>query len=45
MQRIKQWLWLVARFCVLGPLAMVAILGQWAEEAFEYLDAHMGKGE
>ena len=43
MARTKQFMWLVARFCVLGPLAMVVILGQWAEEVFEYLDPLMGE--
>lgn len=45
MLTFKKGLWLVARFFILGPLAVVVVLGQWAEEAFEYLDAHMGKGE
>lgn len=40
---IKKGLWLVARFFILGPLAVVAVLGQWAEEAFEYLDPLMGE--
>lgn len=38
MLKIKQYAWLVLRFLVLGPLAMVATAGAWAEEAFEYLD-------
>ncbi|QHJ80654.1 MAG: hypothetical protein [Caudoviricetes sp.] len=43
MLKIKQFGWLVLRFCILGPLAVVAVLGQWAEEAFEYLDPLMGE--
>ena len=38
---IKKYLWVVARFFILGPLAVVTVLGQWAEEAFEYLDLHL----
>ncbi|ANT45370.1 hypothetical protein BI050_gp13 [Pectobacterium phage PP90] len=40
---IKKGLWLVARFFILSPLAVVVVLGQWAEEAFEYLDPLMGE--
>lgn len=43
MLKFKQFMWLVARFFILGPLAVVAVLGQWAEEAFEYLDPLMGE--
>ena len=43
MSRIKQWLWIIPRLFILGPLAVVAVLGQWAEEAFEYLDPLMGE--
>lgn len=42
MLKFKQFLWPVARLFILGPLAVVAVLGQWAEEAFEYLDPLMG---
>lgn len=45
MQTVKQFMWMVARFLILGPLAMVAIMGQWAEEAFEYLDPLMGEDD
>ena len=43
MSRIKQWLWIIPRLFILGPLAVVTVLGQWAEEAFEYLDPLMGE--
>ena len=42
MGKVKQFGWLALRFCVLGPLAVVAVLGQWAEGAFEYLDPLLG---
>lgn len=45
MQRLKQVMWLVARFFILSPLAVVVVLGQWAEEAFEYLDKVMGEDD
>ncbi|AKN21172.1 hypothetical protein [Pectobacterium phage Peat1] len=43
MLKVKKCLCVVARFFILGPLAVVAVLGQWAEEAFEYLDPLMGE--
>ena len=42
MLKIKQLGWLALRFCILGPLAAAAVLGCWAEEAFEYLDPKLG---
>lgn len=42
MLKVKQFGWLALRFCVLGPLAAIAVLGCWAEEAFEYLDPKLG---
>ena len=45
MGKAKQFGWLVLRFCILGPLAAVAVLGCWAEEAFEYLDPKLGPND
>lgn len=45
MGKIKKYTWLVLRFCILGPLAVVAVLGCWAEEAFEYLDPKLGPND
>lgn len=41
MGKIKQFGWLALRFAIIGPLAMVIVLGEWAEEAAEYLDTHL----
>lgn len=45
MSKVKQLGWLVLRFSVLGPLAMVATVGVWAEAAFEYLDKKIGPND
>lgn len=37
----KELAWVIPRILVLGPLTLVIILGQWAEEAFEFLSEHM----
>lgn len=42
MGKLKKYTWLVIRFCILGPLAVVAVLGQWAEELFGYLSPLLG---
>lgn len=42
MQKIKHFMWLVARLFILGPFAIVAVLGQYSEEVFEYLDPLLG---
>lgn len=41
MLKIKQFGWLTLRFAIIGPLAMVIVLGEWAEEAAEYLDLYL----
>lgn len=41
MLKFKQFSWLALRFTIIGPLAMVIVLGEWAEEAAEYLDLHL----
>lgn len=41
MGKIKQFGWLALRFAIIGPLAMVIVIGEWAEEAAEYLDVHL----
>lgn len=41
MSQLKQYSWLVLRFCVLGPLCVVTVLGEWAEKACNYLDPYL----
>ena len=41
MLKIKQYAWLATRFAIIGPLVVVIVLGEWAEEAAEYLDVHL----
>lgn len=41
MGKIKQFGWLALRFVIIGPLAVVIVLGEWAEEAAEFLDVHL----
>ena len=41
MGKIKQFGWLALRFAIIGPLIVVIVLGEWAEEAAEYLDLHL----
>lgn len=41
MSKLKKYTWLALRFAIIGPLAMVIVIGEWAEEAAEYLDAHL----
>lgn len=41
MGKVKQFGWLALRFAIIGPLVVVIVLGEWAEEAAEYLDAHL----
>lgn len=41
MLKIKQFGWLALRFAIIGPLVVVIVLGEWAEEAAEYLDLHL----
>lgn len=45
MFKLKQFGWLVLRFALIGPLAVVIVLGEWAEEAAEYLDVHLRPSE
>lgn len=40
---LKQWAWVIPRVLVLGPLAILVRLGEWAEEAFEFLSDRMPK--
>ena len=42
MGKIKKYAWLALRFSILGPLAVVAVLGQWADELFDYLSPLLG---
>lgn len=41
MGKVKQFGWLALRFAIIGPLVVVIVLGEWAEEAAEYLDVHL----
>ena len=41
MSKLKQYAWLALRFAIIGPLVVVIVLGEWAEEAAEYLDVHL----
>ena len=41
MGKVKQFGWLALRFAIIGPLVMVIVLGEWAEEAAEFLDLHL----
>lgn len=41
MGKVKQFGLLALRFAIIGPLVVVIVLGEWAEEAAEYLDAHL----
>lgn len=39
--KLKQWLWVIPRLIVLTPLALLVVLGEWANEAFDYLSDRM----
>lgn len=39
--KLKRYFWIAARFCVLGPLALLIVLGDNAELLFDALDKHM----
>lgn len=41
MLRLKQFGWLALRFAIIGPLVVVIVLGEWAEEAAEFLDLYL----
>lgn len=41
MSKLKKYAWLALRFTIIGPLVVVIVLGEWAEEAAEYLDVHL----
>lgn len=41
MSKLKKYTWLALRFAIIGPLVVVIVLGEWAEEAAEYLDLHL----
>lgn len=41
MGKVKQFGWLALRFAIIGPLVVVIVLGEWAEEVAEYLDVHL----
>ena len=41
MSKIKKYAWLTLRFAIIGPLVVVIVFGEWAEEAAEYLDVHL----
>ena len=39
----KELAWIIPRILILGPLVILIVLGQWAEEAFEFLNDNMPK--
>lgn len=41
MSKLNKYAWLALRFTIIGPLVMVMVLGEWAEEVAEYLDLHL----
>lgn len=38
MGKVKKWFWIAVRMAVLGPLAVVIVLGGWCDEAFPHIE-------